>query len=577
MSRSVADFRVRALEIHSAYVWDFDWVRKALDFIHDHRMTALVLHRNDIVDRVTYPISPCGDRQPLLRSIFARYRNAHRALYKHMPVDRSGPYNRRDYLKRVVDLAATRDIEVYLENKEFSFDDAVLELNPQLIKDGVVCPNEPFWWAFIREKYSSLLTDIPGIAGIITAPATRESRLSIAENRCRCELCAGSTPRNWYTSLIGAMHESIRAHGKLLAVRDFVFDRQSQLQFAEVLEGLPSDIVVSFKNTPHDFYPTFPDNPRIGLVGAHRQWIEYDAMGQYFGWGVGPSVMIDDLRRRLRHALDHGVEGLLVRTDWESLDAHSCFHTPNLVNLYAGAMLATDLQTPSRAIYQAWLTGEQKLEEGASFAEIAECVAWVERVFGDSWNATRNALFCNGCVFSDSSTFPTSGDHAWWLAEEKNSLKDWDPSKRDALELSESNVRRMLAEKDAAVECVEGMQRVLKGKPTALSQAAYEEFLVCIDILHRYVGAFRIIGRAIVLARYISEGKPAGNAFSCEAQRLLADSVHALVNLTRELREFYRSTNHRHVVYMLLGWERLEALHEDLTCQIARAGADTAA
>ncbi|MEO8848270.1 MAG: hypothetical protein ABI440_06550 [Casimicrobiaceae bacterium] len=577
MSGSVPDFRVRALEIHSAYVWDFDWVGKALDFIHDHGMTALVLHRNDIVDRVTYPISPPGGKQPAHQSIFARYRNAHRALYKHTPVDRSGPYNRRDYLKRVVDLAAARDIEVYLENKEFSFDDAILELNPQLIKDGVVCPNEPFWWAFIREKYTSLLTDIPGIAGIITAPATRESRLSIAENRCRCELCDGSTHRNWYTSLIGAMHESIKVHGKLLAVRDFVFDRQSQVQFAEVLQDLPSDIVISFKNTPHDFYPTFPDNPRLGLVGAHRQWIEYDAMGQYFGWGVGPSVMIDDLRRRLRHGLDHGVEGLLVRTDWESLDAHSCFHTPNLVNLYAGAILATDLQTPGRAIYQAWLTGEEKLQEGASVTEIAECVAWTETIFGDTWNAIRNALFCNGCVFSDSSTFPTSVDHAWWLAEEKNSLKDWDPSKRDALELSESNVRRMLAEKDAAVGYVEGMQRVLKDKPAALSQAAHEDFLVRFDILHRYVRAFRSIGHAIILTRYFSEGEPAGNAFSREAQMLLADSVRSLAGLIRELRELYRSTNHRHVVYLLLGWERLEALHEDLACQVTHAGAGTAA
>ena len=373
------------------------------------------------------------------------------------------------------------------------------------------------------------------------------------------------------------MYGSIKAHGKLLAVRDFVFDRQSQVQFAEVLTDLPGDVVVSFKNTPHDYYPTFPDNPGLGRTGTRRQWIEYDAMGQYFGWGVAPSTMVDDLRRRLRHGLDHGVEGLLVRTDWESLDAHSCFHTPNLVNLYAAAMLATDLQTSGRAIYRAWLTEEGKLEASASSAEIDECVAWTETILGDSWNAVRDALFCNGCVFSDSSTFPTSGDHAWWLAEEKNSLQDWDPSKRNAMELSESNVRRILAEKDKAVECVERMRQVVQHQPVALSRAAYEDLVVRLDILHRYVRGFRALCHSITLTRFLTEEKPAQSASFCEARTLLADSMRALLDLVGELREFYQSTDHRYVVYLLLGWERLEALHGDLARRIADVQACTAA
>lgn len=571
------DFRVRALEVHSTYVWDFDWITKALEFVRSHGMTALVLHRNDIVDRVTFPISTSSGDHPWHQNIFTRYQYEHRSIYEHTPVDRSGTYNRRDYIKRVVDIARRWDIDVYLENKEFHFADVVLRLHPQLLKEGALCPNEPFWWTFIRDKYANLLADIPEIAGIITAPATRESRLSIAENYCQCELCRNSTPQHWFRSLIEAMYEPIKSRGKVLAIRDFVLDKQSQTQFSEVLAALPGDIVVSFKNTPHDYYPTFPDNPRLGLVGQRRQWIEYDVMGQYFGWGVGPSAMIDDLRRRLRHGLDRKVEGVVLRTDWESLDAHGCFHTPNLVNLYAGAMLATDVQSPRHAVYRAWLLGEGKLEEHASPTEVDQCVMWAEALFAESWSAVRGALYCNGCVFSDSSTFPLSADHAWWLAEEKNSLRDWDPSKRNALELGESNVRRMLAEKDAAVECVERMQQVLKHKPRALSPPAYQDLVVRLDILHRYVRAFRALGHAIVLTRCLADGQLSDDAFRREAHALLADAMRALSAMVRELQEFHYSTDHRYVVYALLSWERLQALHEDLAHGIARAEQGNAA
>jgi hypothetical protein len=74
----MADFRVRVLEIHSTYAWDFAWVKKAIRFIPEHDLTAMVLHRNDIVDRVVYPGRYFG-AEPSRRSIAT----VHRQLYKH--------------------------------------------------------------------------------------------------------------------------------------------------------------------------------------------------------------------------------------------------------------------------------------------------------------------------------------------------------------------------------------------------------------------------------------------------------------------------------------------------------------
>lgn len=559
------DFPVRALEIHSDYAWDFDWVKKALTFIRDHDMTALHLHRNDIVDRVVYPARYFGAKRERYRNIFERYQDIHRTLYKYTPTRRSGPYQRRDYLNRIVDLASRSNIAVFLENKELFFHDIFLELNPQLTKGGAVCPNEPFWWEFVRTKYTELFEDIPGIAGIITAPATNESRLSVYGNRCTCELCRNATPQSWFERLLNALYAPIAAAGKVLVVRDFVFDRNTQSQLAEAMERLPDDVIIALKNTPHDYYPTFPDNPRLGQLGRHRQWVEYDAMGQYFGWGIGPAIMIEHMRQRFEHAKRLGAEGVLIRTDWESLDGHSAFHTPNLLNVYAGALLGQDLRIPASQIYRAWLDEQQKLLPDADPGDVAEAARWAEALFGRTWEAISRALYTNGCVFSDSSTYPVSLAHAWWLAEEKNSLRDWDASKWHAMDASEENVLRILAEKDDALREVERMRSVLARKPAALSPDAYDDLRQRFDIFDRYVRGFRAIGHATALTKYLAEQPTSDSPFARQAPQLLELALTTLLDLATEFREFARETDHRYTVYILLGAERLEALHGDLT------------
>ena len=556
-------FAVRALELHSAYAWDMAWARRALDFIAAHDMTALVLHRNDIVDQVVYPGRMFGASEDCA-NIFKRYQQIHRKLYKYTPTRRSGPYLRRDYLRRVCDLAARQGTEVWLQNKELSFHDIFLEFNPQLTKGGTVCPNEPFWWDFLNAKYTELFQDLPGIAGIITAPGTGESRLSAAANRCDCDLCRGVTRPQWYGKLIGAMHAPIRAAGKQLAVRDFVFDRAAHEELAEAIEGLPTDIIISLKNTPHDYYPTFPDNPRLGQVGPHRQWIEYDCMGQYFGWGIAPAIMIDDIARRLSVAEAAGADGAVFRTDWESLDGHSVFHTPNLVNLHAGAALSREAAAPRAGIWRSWLEGQGMLEPGA---DPGPAIAWAEALLGGSWEITRRACFAQDCVLSDATNYPVSLDHAFWLAEEKNSLRDWDSSKADALAPTEAVARRVMAEKDEAVTRVEALLPLAAICPAGLTAAAHRDLAARVDVFVRYVRGYRAIGDALILARVLVQGSPGG--FRGEAETLLRAALADLLENAAGFEAFARDTDRPHRVYTLLSPDRLRALHADLTRRLA--------
>ena len=45
----MSEFAVRALEIHSQYAWDYEWVTKALRFMQQRGLNTLVLHRNDLL------------------------------------------------------------------------------------------------------------------------------------------------------------------------------------------------------------------------------------------------------------------------------------------------------------------------------------------------------------------------------------------------------------------------------------------------------------------------------------------------------------------------------------------------
>ncbi len=294
----MSDFEVRALELHSQYVWDFDWVTKAIGFCKDHDLNTLIFHRNDFIERIIYPGKYFGCNRPEYKNIFERYQDAFRTLYKYTPTRRSGPFQRRAYLKRVLELTGRAGIAVYIENKELYFPGILLEFHPELVKQGKVCPNEPFWWDFIRTKYQEFFEEFPEIHGIITAPATGESKVSISSSRCTCDLCQKTAKHEWYQKLLMAMYEPITAAGKKLVIRDFVFNAKAHQDIAGTMEQLPRDVIMALKNTPHDYYPTFPDNPRIGNVGDHAQWIEFDSMGQYFGWGIGPGIIIDDYRRR---------------------------------------------------------------------------------------------------------------------------------------------------------------------------------------------------------------------------------------------------------------------------------------
>lgn len=556
-----ADFKIRALEVHSLYAWDFSWVMKVMDYINALDYNTLILHRNDFIELTEYPGSIFGyvPRKDD-NSLFDVYSQCFRKIFRNTPTRRSNIFNKRAYLKRVLTMAGKKGIDVYVENKELYFPDILPELKPELIRDGHVCPTDPYWIEYIKIKFTEFFRDYPEVKGIITSVATSESKISIKSNRCHCERCRSTSNEDWYRAILNAMHDVLKSLGKEFIIRDFVFDADSQKEIATVMEELPSDVIISLKNTPHDYYPTFPINRRIGNVGNHRQWIEFDTMGQYYGMGVGVADLTEDFRARLKDAKKKGVEGVIFRTDWESLDGHSSFITPNIINIYSGAMLSKNTDISSWDIYETfakhegWIAGDKK-----------DAVYWIKSVLEKTWSVTAKTVFADGCVFSDSSTLPVSMGHAIWLAEEKNSLKDWVPEKKDSISPLKTSLEKVFAEKECAEDELDRIISISDVVPASINYSKGMWLKEWMHINRLYLKLFSVSTKAILEARYLMESQENDDIFRKRCRDSFKSHLSSLSDMEADLRSFWNDTCYKeNVIYTLLDPDRVDCLIRNL-------------
>lgn len=474
-------FSTRALELHGKHIWQRDAILQALGFMQRHGLNALVLHETDLIQMVTYPrayLDPYG-------------------LWRSAPTRRgeNAIENNRVYLAHVSRLAAKAGIALFVETKEIGFPDEILELHPELLKDGIVCPSEPFWFEFIERKTDEFFADFPGVTGMISSAGSAEGRASRAQNKCGCDRCQDTSLEDWYGAVIGALHRATARHGKMLAVRDFAYKPEDHEPLIRAVERAPADLVFCVKATPHDFYPTFPDNPAIGRTG-HQLWIEYDTMGQFYGWGVFPCLVLQDLSARLAHAASHGASGVSFRVEWERINDYWSLGTLNEMNLIAGAAFARGETVDAEAVCRLWLADHGWPETAAPF--LAELMA-------ATWPVIRGALFLDGFVFADNSMYPRSLRRAWWGMEVRDALHTWAPERADDLTLDSKRVETLIAEKREAMRLAAALARRARngyaGFPPALLALIRQAF----ELFEDYVVGFALCAEACVLARWAGD------------------------------------------------------------------------
>jgi hypothetical protein len=364
---------------------------------------------------------------------------------------------------------------------------------------GAICPTKPFWWDFLKAKYSELCDVLPDLGGVIVSPGTRESKVSITANQCSCENCANLSPLEWYTTLIRAMYEPLEARGRTLVVRDFAFTKADQELVMNACSRVSDKIVAGLKNTPHDFYPTFPNNPRIGQMGRHAQWIEFDTWGQFYGLGLLPCGVAEDIQKRLTYCAANGASGAWFRTDIEWESEASVFNSFNFLNLVAGALFSCDTTQDVNNIYQAWLRYglyDALISESVEPGPVPVPAQYMQRLrdfMRASWAVMEKTAYVRGFLFGDGTgTFVDGVDNAFFFMTVFHGRDDWEPGASARIQPTEENIVAIIAEKDEALAEVAKLSTILQPETLPLPAEFKSHLETTLRFYQEYVRGMRL-------------------------------------------------------------------------------------
>jgi hypothetical protein len=538
-------------------MWQQAAVDRALEVMTATGLNALVFHQNDLLDWLVLPSRYFSDD----------------LMWKRWPVRLHQVMNNRQYVRKVAREAAERGIAFYPEVKELWCTEPLLELKPELRNaDGALCPTHPFWWELLETKVRELLQTIPEIGGIIVSPGTRESKVSMSANACRCDRCARASKVDWYTELLVAMHRPLAAQGKRLVVRDFSYTADQQSLIIEAATRCAPDVVISLKNTPHDYYPPFPTNPRIGHCGGQPQHAEFDTWGQFFGLGFFPASVAEDMQRRMQECLAKGVTGIQLRTDWEGLTEASAFNSFNLLNVFAGGLLSQDVDADLAEAYRAWarygllspLKAESSRETPVS-PTAPDAAARLMAFMRASWAVIEKALFVRGHLFHEDDMFPETVKKAFAMMVDIHGRDEWEPGASRLVQPTPENLEVVFAEKAAALREVAALPAILQVESLGLPPTFADEVGTILDLYGLYVRGFSHCAQVCFRTRSAAASRQP------EDIRAARESVEAIRAYRDGMVARLGGTHYPHYVYWLFDHERLDQLAEDALRLLAEA------
>jgi hypothetical protein len=523
----------RGIEFCGKTFWYYDKVEYALDLIRDYNMSALVIHETDFMTEFIYPSDILDPYAPWDGAPVRRGENA---LQNNI-------YYFRDLLKR----AARKGVDVWVEVKELTFPDEIIEKRPDLMKDGVFCPTHPFWAELMYAKYKDLTEWYPGIKGVIISAGSPEGRTALSQKKCKCERCASTELSDWYLTILNPIYRALTPKGVKLAVREFSYTRNHQIAITDAMNRMPKDVIYCIKVTAHDFYPTFPDNTLIAEINDRPKWIEYDTMGQFYGWGVIPCPMFKDIGARFEHALKNNVDGAVLRVEWERINDWNSLFSPNRINMFLSANRALGKPVTPETAVKKWLEEEKIIYTEEDFTLLKD-------YFIAIWDIIKDALYINDFVFADSSMVPMSIERAWWSMADKHSLAEWFPNRKADLEMDETKAAAYIREKEDALKKIQSWK--LKFDGLARNTRIVEFLKKTGFITERYIHLHCYYGTVAILAGLTDQAKGKGRPVPGRIIDDFEKAIEDLEKYTGVLEEWLESSDMPHQIYLLFNPER---------------------
>lgn len=547
------NFEFRGLEIHSSRMWQQAQVDKAIDFIQKSGLNTLIFNQNDIIDSLVYPSRYFPDE----------------LMWKRWPPRNSSIKNNRYYINKVIQSAVEKNIDFYFEVKEIFFPSGLLEIRPELMNpDGSLCPYNSFWLEFLEEKMKELIEEVPDFTGIIFSIGTRESMLSISANQCHCHLCQTNKEIDWYYSIINVLYKTLSKSGKKMAIRDFSFTSDQQGIMIDAVKMCSDEIAISLKNTPRDYYPTFPTNPHIGLSGL-TEWIEFDTWGQFFGLGVFPVSVVEDMQERMQECYGKRAKGILLRTDWECMNEGSSFNSMNLLNVYAGAMIAQNIELDLDEIYKRWAQDGcfSALIPGSYLsvpvpATKKDAYINLRDFMKASWKVMEKTNFVRGHLLGESVLPPDTVQKAFDMMVYIHGRDDWEPGASNLVEPTDKNMVTIFEEKDKALEEVKKLPFILDARSLGFPAQFVGELEEMLDLYVYFVKMMSICTRACFYTRKALQTKKQADIQS--ARKTTVSLEEFIVELSQRL----KGNQYSHHVYFILNVKRLKCLVQDIDKQL---------
>lgn len=551
-------FSFRGLEIHTRRLYNMGEIERSIEFCKEFGLNSLILHQNDIVDRLVLPSKyisqECCETDIIIRFSLMR--------------------DTRAYLKNVCRKCHQAGIKLYFETKEFYFGDGLFQCHPEGFNpDGTMCATHPFWFEFLEEKYRELVEDIfPEIDGVICSPGTRESRVSLAKNKCTCPRCKAADPVEWYRDIVEAMYRPLKKNGKMLAIRDFSFNRENTEVLMQGVEATHhKDIVMALKSAPQDYYPTFPNNPKIGEKNGHPQFVEYDVNGQFFGLGFFATSQVEDLKHRMNYAYEHQVDGIWLRSDWDNGNETGCFNSLTMVNLIGGAMLANNIETNVDTIYQTWCKYGLYNTCITGSAHQTRCVpqnpdAWkyLKDYLTAAAEVINKAAYCRKNIFMYSSQYQDCITRLERFLL-RSVLNSYDPEALARIEPTDENIAKILEEKNDAIELAKTLKDRLHVEELGLDPAFKADMKLISELWVPYVIGFKKQAEGYF---YYRKAKVTND----EADKVMAEkAIDGMLVYADELQALVDPERVRmpHYFMRVLCYESLRSLANEMRQQLA--------